>query len=216
MDPINFEQRWSDFWQTLKVKNDFKAVYGYRMLQNLYTHPYRGYHNLENHIQHCLTEFDDVRHLAKDPKALEFAIWFHDCIYDTKLQGIEERCAEMASMIIRMAQLPEKFRLRVEKLILATRHIDKPRSNDAKLLCDIDLSSLGLPWVQFSQNTKYIREEYAHVPLPQFAKGRLGILQTKLDHLPIYNTPYFKDKYEYQAEQNLTISCLELALLVEN
>jgi len=213
METNKFELRWENFWQTLNVENDFQAIYGYRMLRILYSFPARSYHSLENHIQHCLTEFDAVKHLANDPKALEFAIWFHDCIYDTKLQGIEERSADMATMLIRMAQLPHHLRAKVVDLILATRHIDIPTTNDVQLICDIDLSPLGLPWEQFDQNTKYIREEYAHVPLPQFAEGRLRILQAKLDQKHIYRTSYFRDKYEAQAVENLTRYCHELTLI---
>ena len=41
----------------------------------------RHYHDI-SHIAASLVELDGVQHLARDPAAIELAIWFHDCIYD--------------------------------------------------------------------------------------------------------------------------------------
>lgn len=57
-----------------------------------YSDAARAYHNL-NHIADCLALFDEHRHLATNPVSMEFAIWFHDVVYDTHASDNEERSA---------------------------------------------------------------------------------------------------------------------------
>ena len=68
-------------------------------LTNAYSEPHRHYHTLR-HVTECLTEFNSVRHLARQPVAVEMAIWFHDAIYDTHAQDNEERSAELSSQCL--------------------------------------------------------------------------------------------------------------------
>src|SRR4051794_19542384 len=60
-----------------------------------YTGQDRHYHGI-GHIGECLAEFDRVRYLAKSPKAIEAAIWFHDIVYDGRRTDNEERSADTA------------------------------------------------------------------------------------------------------------------------
>ena len=53
----------------------------YERITAMYAEPHRHYHNRQ-HIADCLTEFDHVREVAVEPDAVEFAIWFHDALYD--------------------------------------------------------------------------------------------------------------------------------------
>ena len=78
------EQRWTALWQRLGAQGDANAVYDNLIAR--YSEPHRAYHTLE-HIGHCLDEFEQVRHLATNPDAVELALWYHDAIYDTKAQG---------------------------------------------------------------------------------------------------------------------------------
>lgn len=60
----------------------------------MYSEPHRHYHNF-HHIADSLAEFDRARHLAREPLAVELAIWFHDTVYDTRAGNNEEQSAEL-------------------------------------------------------------------------------------------------------------------------
>ena len=69
----------------------------YEDILDQYTQPHRRYHTME-HIEAVLREFDDARHLAKDPDLMEFALVMHDAIYNPRRDDNEERSAEFADI----------------------------------------------------------------------------------------------------------------------
>ena len=90
------------------------------------------------------------------------------------------------------------------KFIIATTHDHIPRNNDARLMVDIDLASLGTPPEIFDQNTANIRKEYSHVSDDHFRRGRAQFFKKMLENRPsIYLTPYFRERYEAQAQENI-------------
>jgi predicted metal-dependent HD superfamily phosphohydrolase len=125
-------------WRVLCDSGGLDGDVGWLSLLQGYTEPHRAYHNLK-HIEDCLLRFDEHAHLAADPAAVEFAIWFHDIVYDTHSKDSEERSAEVAADFLSGTQ----FETSVVELILATKHDSFSRTGDASLLCDIDLSILG-------------------------------------------------------------------------
>lgn len=215
MENKYLKQHWLKLCKSLPIYDEDKVLATFEKLVHLYSHPKRGYHNLENHIQHCLKVFDNVKHLAIDPDAIEFAIWFHDAIYDTKIHGIEEKCAELAFNTAIDLGCFRRFAKTVSDLVLETRHISEPVDFDAKLLCDIDLSPLGISFAEFDRNAAFIREEYAHVSDTDFANGRMRILKKYLDKQNIYNYKYFQDKYGDLAEENLKRSMANLSRMLD-
>lgn len=96
--------------------------------------PARDYHNMD-HIADCLVRFDEHAHFSLDPVAVEFAIWFHDIVYDPSASDNEERSAVVAVEFLAAATHGNV----VADLIRATRHDGQPGTPDAALLCDIDL-----------------------------------------------------------------------------
>lgn len=214
------EQHWLKLCNRLPVEEVDKkhALSTYKALEYFYSHPQRGYHNLNNHIRHCLKELDIVIHqdiAFINPEALEYAIWFHDAIYDTKIHGIEEQCANLAYNNAMLLYHSKGFANTVFELVLATRHIDEPKNINEQLICDIDLSPLGIPPVEFDQNATFIREEYGWKSDVDFAKGRMAILKKYLDRQNIYNTKYFRDKYQAQARENLLRSMANLSRMLD-
>jgi len=131
------------------------------------------------------------------------AIWFHDAIYDPKGKDNEERSANLAAEVLISARLPEGFGQRVKRLILATKHAAPPEAADSAMIVDVDLSILGQSRERFLKYEAEIRQEYAWVAEDAFAKGRSAILKSFLDRSNIYNTPFFKEKYETAARKNL-------------
>lgn len=82
------QQHWLALWQRIGAHGDPHAVYN--DLVTRYSESHRAYHTLA-HIQHCLDEFEQVRHLIANPDAVELALWYHDAIYDTKAKDNEEK-----------------------------------------------------------------------------------------------------------------------------
>lgn len=171
-----------------------------------YTCPARAYHNL-NHIADCLVLFDEHRHLATNPVCLEFAIWFHDVVYDTRAADNEVRSATAAAEFLAAASDVGD----VSGLILATRHDGSPGSGDADLLCDIDLSILGRAPDAYDKYAVSIRREYSWVPLEDYVKGRRRVLEFFLSRRSIYALDAFEKAYGMQARENIRREIASLA-----
>jgi predicted metal-dependent HD superfamily phosphohydrolase len=145
-------------------------------------------------------------HLARDPCAIEFGIWYHDAV-----RRSEEKSAAVAVNVARAALLPISFGQKVERLIIATKHSVIITSQDEQLIVDVDLSILGQPKGRFDEYERQIRREYKHVPWDTFVAKRSAILKSFLDRPTIYLTQFFRNKYEAQARQNIARSLKQLA-----
>lgn len=192
--------RWTRLWNILG-KPDGNEPW-LRRLEALYREPHRHYHTLA-HVMDCLDEFDTVKGQAKDPAALELAIWFHDAVYNSRAGDNEEQSARMATECLCEAQLPEEFIAKVDSFIIATKHHEVTDDPDCSLMVDIDLSILGKSTERFRQYEEQIRREYSWVPLEVFAGKRAEILERFLRRSQIYRTEIFRTKYEETARRNL-------------
>lgn len=202
------EQRWIQLWKRLGAQGDARAVYDDLVAR--YAEPHRTYHTLE-HIEHCLNEFESVRHLAARPSAVEWALWHHDAIYDTKAKDNEDRSAALAAETARNASLTDDFGKLITHLIMATKHLVVPTDPGTQLLVDIDLSILGQSEDRFDTYERQVREEYKRVAEDVFVARRSAILKLFLERPTIYSTPFFRTRYEAQAQWNLTRSLAQLS-----
>lgn len=198
MNVPSFE-RWLALWSRTGARGEARPVWEDLIAHYRETH--RAYHNLD-HIGFCLAEFDSVRSLAESPDLVEFAIWFHDAIYDTHAQDNEERSAELAGGVLENAGLA-RLRNRVQALILATKHVAPAADHDATLLVDIDLGILGQPRSRYETFEHQIRQEYAWVSPTDFSNGRSAILRRFLGRPAIYGTETLRDRWETAARENL-------------
>lgn len=171
-------------------------------LYTAYTSPDRHYHNLE-HIVQCLHELDAARPLAADPAGLELAVFFHDVVYDATRADNEQQSAEEAIRWLSALGVAESRCELVYGLILATRHDRPPTATDARLIVDIDLTSLAVPWDDFLENTRRIRLEYAHIDDATFRAGRRAFLGRMLERPTLYQTAHFRQRCEAPARANL-------------
>jgi predicted metal-dependent HD superfamily phosphohydrolase len=151
-----------------------------------------------------------VRHLARQPVAVELALWFHDAVYDPKAGDNEERSAALAQQCLADAGASEPLADAVAKLVMATKAHEIDADADAGLMVDVDLSILGKSEKRFSEYEQQIREEYAWVPQPVFASKRVEILQRFLVRPKLFTTEWFRKKYEQQARHNLESSIKKL------
>ena len=180
-----------------------------RKLILAYSEPHRGYHTLE-HIVSMLDEFEDVSIFVTDSNAVRFAIWYHDVIYDVNgdTSGLsnEEKSALRAEIDLRKLDIPTK---RVEsacQMIRATSHQGgvKVLSQDEQFLLDLDLAILGKDRDTFTRYTSGSRYEYYSVPDEIYEFERKKILTKFFERDPLYQTSFFRDKYEESAKLNLS------------
>ncbi|MCI0690564.1 N-methyl-D-aspartate receptor NMDAR2C subunit [candidate division KSB1 bacterium] len=200
-------ERWRELWKELNCKTNADEVF--RVLVTCYSEPHRAYHTLD-HIRHSLNEFESVQHLAVRGKEIELAIWFHDAVYKPVAKDNEERSARLAEQFLLEAEVPATIVESVSKLILATKHVNIPHEPDARLLVDIDLSTLGAPEEIFDEYEKNIRFEYKHVPWLFYKRKRAALLTSFLSRPNIYLTEEFRDRCEAQARRNLARSLARL------
>ena len=207
MNAPSIRDGWFTLWQRLNASGDASSVY--EDLLSRYSEPGRAYHTLA-HIEDCLAEFAGVPERETNLDAIEFALWFHDAVYDTQAKDNEERSAALAREVIRSATLPDSFGDLATGLILATKHAAPPVTRSEQLVVDIDLSILGQSAQKFDEYERQIRVEYSWVPAPAFAGGRLAILSSIQSRFRIYSTEFFHGKYEQRAHENLARSIAQL------
>lgn len=196
--------RWTDLCRRVsthaEVEADAALTLG--MIETLYGHPVRAYHNLD-HIRVCLETFDGVRMLAEDRDAVEFALFMHDCVFDGERPDNESRSADAAGMVAGLVACPPDFVERVRELILVTRHERTPRGGDAAVISDVDLAILGGPWEAYDRYRRAIREEFSFATDEHFAQGRHAFLERMLGRDRIFATGWFREQHEARARENL-------------
>ena len=197
------EGRFIECWSKLGTdgpRGDLKIVK--RSLDVAYNDPSRFYHNLD-HIRQGLIEIDKVKTLLKRPEEVEVAWYFHDAVYDAKAKDNEERSAWLAHAYLAQQGVKAEHIFRIDDMILATRHIGILKDGDEKFLVDIDLSILGQNWDNYEIYRRSIGQEYSFVPEDQFRAGRSKVLEGFLVRPSIYQTSFFRDRYELRARENL-------------
>lgn len=183
----------------------------FEKLYRMYTQPHRAYHE----ASHILAMLDEYAELGKRPDAhILLAIWYHDCIYETRLakgdKSNEEQSADEFANDWAALGLAATDAAIVRRLIMATQHAALPHGEDEQLLVDLDLAILGKPEDVFDRYEAGIRAEYAWVPEADFRSGRARILQTFLDRPFIFSSEAMRGKYEARARANLARSVAAL------
>jgi predicted metal-dependent HD superfamily phosphohydrolase len=202
------QDRWQRLWQAAGASG--ASATWYERLTQAYAEPQRHYHN-QQHIAECLAEFDGARHLARQPDAVELALWFHDAVYDPKASDNEEQSAAMAINCLDRAGLPQ-LAATVAELVMATKLHGADSGPDAALIVDVDLSILGQSEARFAEYEAQIRREYGWVPKLVFNSRRKEVLKRFLEREHIYTTEYFANRYEQAARRNLEQSIRKLKL----
>lgn len=181
-------------------------------LERAYSEPGRRYHT-RRHIEQCLALLDQVPELMdSERQVLEWAIWWHDAIYDAKASDNEAKSAEMAKADLRDLGASIHQRDEVARLIrLTAGHQVEEEDRLGEILVSIDLSILGAAPADYDTYAIAVREEYAHVPEEAWRAGRARVLQHFLDAPVIYPDPDFRSRLETQARENLSRELASLA-----
>lgn len=204
--PVASLQRWQLLCADLGVHADSTV---YRQVVRAWGGRSRHYHALA-HLEACLRELENVRSQAQDPAEVEFALWFHDAIYRTYRRDNEERSGAWAQdALLKLGGAPDKA-ARVLRYVLATKHGHSNHEGDAAFVVDIDLSILGEEPALYDEFERSIRREYWWVPLKRFARARIDVLNGFLVRNEIYRTPFYFERYEKKARQNINRAIKQL------
>jgi predicted metal-dependent HD superfamily phosphohydrolase len=205
--PINMstdlESSWRAAWRELALPAPAGALF--EALCASWSQPQRHYHTLQ-HLAECLALFDELRALARHRGEVAIALWFHDAVYDVRRHDNEAESAAWARRALLEAGARDEVADRVDALVLATRHSERPATDDERLLVDIDLAILGAAPARFDEYERQIRAEYAWVPDEVFRAKRREILQAFDARRPIYATPALRERLEAAAHANLARS----------
>lgn len=194
MDRRRFEALWGR-----RIGDDAGAVFD--ALEARYREPHRRYH-APAHIEHCLGQFDLAAGRMDAPDAVEMALWFHDAVYDIPGQDNERASAELFATKA-AGRGSEPFRSNVHRLIMATTHREPPQTPDEAFIVDIDLSSFGLPWEAFLDDSRAVRAEYPHVPDSEFYPKQAMFLESLAARPAFCFTAFFRERHEARARSNI-------------
>jgi len=198
MHRSRFKKLWNDCLLP-GAPSDADAVFD--ELHAAYGDAARHYHSGE-HIEHCLRQFDMIREQLDDPLAVELAIWFHDLVYRPCAADNERLSAERFAAIAGDCMLATRV-AEVARLIRATEHCAAGIEGDTAHLLDIDLSSFALPWDLFREDSRRIREEFAHLDDTQFYPVHLAFQRRLLERPRMFSSDYFFDHCEQRARDNI-------------
>ena len=193
--------RWLNLWNRLGLSGD--PYVWFDLLNEHYRQKHRFYHTWA-HIEHGLFLIDVCRSDLIEPELVELAWWFHDVIYETSLEALndrnrksnEEQSADLACSLL------DDSRLRM--LIMTTTHKQIPTDPDAQFISDIDLAILGEDPKMFDRYDLNIHKEYAHIPEKTRRIVRRAILEQFLKRDPLYHHLRIRRLYENGARKNLT------------
>jgi predicted metal-dependent HD superfamily phosphohydrolase len=192
--------QWQDLMKSLGLAENH-AVHG--QLISAYCESQRHYHNLR-HLEACFFHFEQVKGWLIAPAEVLLALWFHDAVYQPHSTKNELHSALWLRDVLENGDRPPAQIERICGHVLATQNHCAGEDLDRQFLLDIDLAILGSATDAFFQFDAKIRREYLWVPAETYHQQRLAVLTTFLERPHIYQTPYFRDKYESQARQNLT------------
>lgn len=186
---------------TFSVVPPFKIEWVEQLLIENYTYPKRFYHTWK-HIQDCLEELKQLDNF-NDIDAVKLAIYYHDCIYNPMGTKNEELSAQRAAIDLGALELEDLFISIITKHILLTKHNTTCDYYSGQVIMDVDLAILGKDTETFNHYETNIRSEYISIPTPTYKTERIKILQHFLNKPSIYQTNFFKAKYEEKARKNL-------------
>lgn len=175
----------------------------HQMLLDAYSEPQRHYHTLD-HIEQCLGMFDACKSLARNADALELAVWFHDVVFEPDQPENERRSADLYLELTRDIQ-PDELRSLVARLVMATLHDGSSlQDHDARYMVDIDLSSFGLSWPAFLEDSRNLRLESAHLSDAEYYRKKKNFQACLLAKERFYLSDFFAERLEAQARSNLS------------
>lgn len=183
-----------------------------RELLDCWSQEQRTYHD-RAHLLAVLAALDTLgspARLGSEHLGVHLAAWFHDAVYLGRATD-EEDSAALAAARLPGIGIRELVVAEVVRLVRLTKtHKPEPGDSAGALLCDADLEVLARNPAAYRRYTTAVRREYAHVPDPDFARGRAVILRGLLADGSLYSTSRGRELWEEKALANLRLELMEL------
>ena len=161
-----------------------------------------GIHAL-SHLDAALTNLNEFDLDGTERDIVEWALWFHDAIYDPTAADNEERSAVLAEEQIDH-HLPDSMVAEIARLVrLTAGHVVEAGDQLGGIMIDVDLSILGAPADAYDEYTVGVRREYNHRGDDDFREGRGTFLEGMLDRSQIFNTARGIELWEIRTRTNL-------------
>ena len=168
----------------------------WKEIEERYSEPTRYYHTLK-HLEHLYTE------LPKRDSVTEFAIFYHDIVYDASKHDNEEESAFLCKERLKLLGIKNELIEEVVTLINETKTHEASSKRNA-LFLDADLAVLGSSENIYQTYIDAIRKEYAIYSDDAYYEGRKKVLKHFLEKERIYMSDYFYELYEEKARENIT------------
>ena len=166
----------------------------------------RFYHNL-SHINALLEQADHYRSYINDLDVLQFAIWYHDVIYNPGAKDNELKSADFMETRLSSTALEQHRIQKCKEMIIGSKtHLvaDGDDDNDLKFFFDFDFIDFRAKLFLVYENYAHsIRKEFKIYPNFIYNKGRKQALTSFLNRERIYYTKVFYNNYEMQARINI-------------
>ncbi len=192
-------------WIKLASPNSAKEVLIQQQFDQLvkaYAGANRHYHNLQ-HIHALLQLQEQYAYMIRRPDIVQWAIFFHDLVYNVLKSDNEEKSAIAAGKFLEQTNFATIDTELVMDYIRATKsHSGDDNDGDLALFLDFDMAILGSPAATYRQYAQQIRKEYSIYPDLVYNPGRRKVL-THFLQSPVFRTTVFRDMYETQARQNI-------------
>lgn len=174
--------------------------------------PHRHYHGLV-HLAAVLREIGTLERAgelrgAVDPDAtaaarVRLAAWFHDAVYRGAAGTDEQDSAALASHLLGPHMPARAVDDVVRLVLLTTDHVVEADDAAGSVLSDADLAVLGAEPRTYERYAANVREDFAHVPEPDFRRGRAQVLDGLLARTPLYATETARQRWEPAARANM-------------
>ena len=199
---MDLQKRFYELLETW-VNNKAQIKLQWTELISKYNSRERHYHNM-SHLTELFQYFDKYVGQLQYPNEVEYAIFYHDIIYNIWSKKNELNSAELAVDYLSAISLQGRIsKKRVFDLIMVTQNHQPKDNPDEKWMIDFDLGVLGQSQTKYKIYTQQIREEYGSVPNFMYKRGRKKVLIHFLKKRRIYHTEPFYQLLETQARNNI-------------
>lgn len=181
----------------------------YQVLAAIYSEKWRTCHTFPL-VAYYLAEFEKIRSQAKEPDAIEFAVWLARVVNDPREEVNIEMSGIYAQQFLVKSGADESFAFRVAKLIFGLRSHEGAQTDDEQLFMDIDLSILGQSWPLFAGFEEKYRKEYQQIPDREFTRKRQATLRGLCLRPKLFVTESLHVRYEERARKNMLLRVREL------
>lgn len=183
----------------------------YKKLEPFYSQPYRYFYNNEYFLS-LLAEYDEVPHENMDRESI-LALLVNKIYFNPTIENI---CVAKynLSLLKKMAEadpIPNIDWALVEEYLIKL-NIEESKE-ELGILFDFEHAWFGESNAIYFHNIAKYRKEFPLLNDAYYYERRISEITHLLAKSSIYNTPYFREKYEQQARINLLT---ELKLLRSN